>query len=43
MRELSIVIATVLGTVGLGEPFSRARMVSAALTALGVVLIGLGA
>jgi uncharacterized membrane protein len=43
MREVSIVIATVLGTVGLGERFSGARLVSAILTAAGVVLIGLGA
>jgi drug/metabolite transporter (DMT)-like permease len=43
MRELSIVVAAVLGTVVLGERFSKARMVSSGLTALGVVLIGLGA
>ena len=43
MRELSIVIATVLGTVGLGERFSGARLISAGITAAGVVLIGLGA
>jgi uncharacterized membrane protein len=43
MREVSIVFATVLGTVALGEKFSRARMLSAGLTATGVILIGLGA
>jgi uncharacterized membrane protein len=43
MREVSIVIAAALGTLVLGERFSRARLTSAAITALGVVLIGLGA
>jgi drug/metabolite transporter (DMT)-like permease len=43
MRELSIVIAALLGTVVLGERFSSARMASAGLTAAGVILIGLGA
>ena len=42
MRELSIVVAAVLGAWILKERISRARMVSALITTAGVVVIGLG-
>lgn len=40
MRELSIVVAALLGMLVLGEPRSGARLASASVTALGVVVIG---
>jgi uncharacterized membrane protein len=40
MREVSIVLAALLGMVVLGEPRSPARLASACLTAAGVVVIG---
>jgi uncharacterized membrane protein len=43
IREVSIVIAAVLGVLVLKEELSRARMASCAVTALGVILVGLGA
>jgi uncharacterized membrane protein len=43
MREISIVIASLLGAMALREGFSAGRLASAGLTTLGVVLIGLGA
>jgi uncharacterized membrane protein len=43
MREVSIVLAALLGALVLGEELSVSRLGSAALTALGVALIGLGA
>jgi drug/metabolite transporter (DMT)-like permease len=43
MREVSIVLAALLGALVLGEELSASRLGSAALTAAGVALIGLGA
>ena len=43
MRESSIVVAALLGAFALKEGLSAARLTSAGVTALGVVLIGLGA
>lgn len=43
MREVSIVFAAVLGGVVLKEGLTRGRLTSAALTTLGVALIGVGA
>lgn len=43
MREVSIVIASLLGMLLLGERRSPARLLSAGLTALGVILIGFAA
>lgn len=40
MRELSIVVAALLGMVVLGEPRSLSRLTSVSLTALGVMVIG---
>jgi drug/metabolite transporter (DMT)-like permease len=42
LRETSVVIAAVIGTTLLGEPFGRRRIVAAAGVALGVVLLRLG-
>jgi uncharacterized membrane protein len=42
MREISIVLAALLGMFVLGEPRSPARLISACLTAAGVIVIGLG-
>ena len=43
IREVSIVVAAVLGTLVLGESLTRARMASVVVTALGVVLVGVAA
>jgi uncharacterized membrane protein len=43
MREVSIVVAALLGAVVLREELTRARLASVVVTAAGVVLIGLGA
>jgi drug/metabolite transporter (DMT)-like permease len=42
LREISVVIAAVIGTVFLGEPFGRRRILAALGIAGGIVLIGLG-
>jgi len=41
MRELSIVVAALLGMVVLGEPRSYSRLASVSLTAVGVVVVGI--
>lgn len=43
LREVSIVVAALLGALVLREQLSRARMASCAVVALGVMLIGFGA
>jgi drug/metabolite transporter (DMT)-like permease len=42
LREISVVIAAIIGTVFLGEPFGRRRILSALVIATGIVLIGIG-
>lgn len=42
LREISVVIAAVIGTVFLGEPFGRRRILSALVIAGGIVLISVG-
>jgi uncharacterized membrane protein len=39
LRETSVLIAAVIGTCLLGDPFGRRRFVAAALVALGAVLV----
>lgn len=41
MRELSIVVAALLGMIVLGEPRSYSRLASVSITALGVIVVGL--
>jgi uncharacterized membrane protein len=41
MRELSIVVAALLGMIVLGEPRSYSRLASVSLTAVGVIVVGL--
>jgi uncharacterized membrane protein len=40
MRELSIVVAALLGMIVLGEPRSYSRLVSVSITAAGVMVVG---
>lgn len=42
LRETSVVLAALIGTVLLGEPFGRRRVLAAALVALGGALLHLG-
>ena len=39
LREVSVIIAAIIGTRLMGEPFGRARIVAAATVALGAVLL----
>ncbi len=43
LRETSVIIAAVIGTRFLGEPFGRLRVASAAAVVIGVILINMGA
>lgn len=43
LRETSVVIAALIGTRFLGEPFGRRRVLSAAVVVGGVVLLNLAA
>ncbi len=42
LRETSVVMAAIIGTVFLAEPFGRRRILAAALVALGAVLLNAG-
>lgn len=42
LRETSVILAAVIGTTLLGEPFGRQRVVASAGVALGIVLLRLG-
>jgi drug/metabolite transporter (DMT)-like permease len=42
LREISVVFAAVIGTLFLGEPFGRRRILASAIIAGGIVLIGIG-
>ena len=39
LREVSVIVAAVIGTRLMGEPFGRARLVAASIVALGAVLL----
>lgn len=41
LRETSVIFATVIGALALGEPFGRRRIAAAAVVAAGVVLLNL--
>ena len=43
LRETSVIIAALIGTRFLGEPFGRLRVASAAAVVIGVILINMGA
>jgi len=42
LRETSVILAAVIGTLFLGEPFGRRRIVAAVLVAAGIVLLSAG-
>lgn len=42
LRETSVIIAALIGTLFLGEPFGRRRVIAAAVVAAGVVVMNLG-
>lgn len=39
LREVSVIVAAVIGTRLMGEPFGRGRLVAASIVALGAVLL----
>jgi drug/metabolite transporter (DMT)-like permease len=41
LREVSVVVAAAIGTLRLGEPFGRRRMIASAVVASGIVLMSL--
>ncbi|MFZ1430712.1 MAG: EamA family transporter, partial [Geminicoccaceae bacterium] len=41
LRETSVILATLIGTRLLGEPFGRERLAAASLVAVGIVLLKL--
>jgi drug/metabolite transporter (DMT)-like permease len=42
LREISVVLAALIGTVFLGEPFGRRRVIASGVIAVGIVAIGIG-
>ena len=43
LRETSVIIAALIGTIVLGESFGRGRIISAVVVVIGVVTINLAA